>query len=176
MHGRILITGGSGFLGRGILHIAKRDNWNADFTCLSRDEHKQDLLKRRYPGVRRILGDVTDPERLRSAFQHQDTIIHAAAVKYIPEAEFNVDETIKINMVGSKNVLEAASHANANVICISTDKAASPVNVYGMTKALMERLCGEFARLHDAGPRFTCVRYGTLWVALAALYLYLRDR
>lgn len=161
MRGRILITGGSGYLARGILSIAKREQWNAEFTILSRDEYKQELIKRKFPQVRCILGDVTDLDRLRSAFQHQDLIIHAAAVKFIPEAEFNVDEAIRVNVGGSKCVLEAALRAEANIVCISTDKASAPLNVYGMTKALMERLCGEYARLYT-GLRFTCVRYGNV--------------
>lgn len=161
MHGRILITGGSGYLARGILSIARHQKWNAEFTILSRDEYKQELIKQRFPQVRCVLGDVTDPSRLRSAFQHQDLIIHTAAVKFIPEAEFNVDEAIRVNVGGSRNVLEAACSVGANVVCISTDKASAPLNVYGMTKALMERLCGEYARLCSS-LRFTCVRYGNV--------------
>lgn len=162
IHGRVLITGGSGFLGRGILRAAKRDKWNAEFTILSRDEYKQDLLRRKYKDVRCILGDVTDYDRLASAMWNIDVVIHAAAIKYIPEAEFNVDECIKVNVDGSRNVLKAASNAGVSqVVCISTDKAASPINVYGMTKALMERLAGEYARLNTHST-FTCVRYGNV--------------
>lgn len=159
--GRVLITGGAGFLGRGILRKAKRENWNAEFVVLSRDEYKQDLLHRKYPQVKCVLGDVTDYDKLQMVTRGIDVIIHAAAIKYIPEAEQNVLECIRVNVDGSRNVLKAAvANGTFKVICISTDKAAAPVNVYGMTKALMERIYGEYARIYP--NVYTGVRYGNV--------------
>lgn len=155
----ILLTGGSGFLGRGYMrHSSYNEN---QFIVYSRDEYKQDLCKRRFPTAQYFIGDITDPMRLAHIMEGVDVVIHMAAMKYIPEAEFNVEECIRINVLGSKNVLEAAHQAGVRrVVCISTDKAASPINVYGMTKALMERMCGEYARFSNT--IYTCVRYGNV--------------
>ena len=160
LRGKVLITGGAGFLGRGIIHRACQENWPCDFTVLSRDEEKQVKLQHRYPYVRCVLGDVKDQDRLESTFTGHDLIIHAAAMKYIPEAEYNVDECIVVNVEGSRNVARAAIKAGVKtVIGISTDKAVLPVNSYGMTKALMERL---YAQLDSKTTRFKVVRYGNV--------------
>lgn len=162
LEGNILITGGSGFLGRAILRRAKRENWPAQFTVYSRDETKQWELKRRYPDVRCVLGDVSNNlDRLIAVMQGHDTVIHAAAVKYIPEAEWNVFETIDVNIEGSRNVTMAARAAGVKkVVGISTDKACGPLNVYGMTKAIMERMFSEANRMGHTS--FVTVRYGNV--------------
>jgi len=158
--GRILVTGGSGFLGRGLLRRIRRESWPCEVTCLSRDETKQYELKRRYPEVRCVLGDVRDLERLTAAAAGHDIIIHAAALKYIPEAEYNVQECIDVNIHGSRNVVLAALRAGVRqVVGLSTDKACLPVNTYGMTKALMERM---FAAANGRETRFSTVRYGNV--------------
>ncbi len=161
LSGRVLLTGGTGFLGRGIMRKAMRENWPCEFTVLSRDEYKQDLCKQKYPNAKYILGDITDSDRLYTAFRNVDTVVHAAALKYIPEAELNVDECIRVNVEGSANVFKHARWANVkNVVAISTDKAPLPVNVYGMTKALMERMIGEQSRFGDT--KYTAARYGNV--------------
>lgn len=163
LEGNVLITGGSGFLGRAILRRAEREGWPARFTVYSRDETKQWELKRRYPDVRCLLGDVASPDmpRLIAAMAGQDVVVHAAAVKYIPEAEHNVLETIDVNITGSRNVAMAAIAAGVKtVVGVSTDKACGPLNVYGMTKAVMERLFAEANRMGAA--RFVTVRYGNV--------------
>lgn len=162
LEGNVLITGGSGFLGRAILRRAKAENWPASFTIYSRDETKQWELKRRYPDVRCVLGDVShNLDRLIAVMQGHDTVIHAAAVKYIPEAEWNVFETIDVNIEGSRNVTMAARAAGvAKVVGISTDKACGPLNVYGMTKAIMERMFSEANRM--GRTHFVTVRYGNV--------------
>lgn len=162
LSGNILITGGSGFLGRAILRKAERESWPAKFTIYSRDETKQWELKRRYPEARCVLGDVArDVERLLAVANGHDTIIHAAAVKYIPEAEHNVFETVDVNINGSRNVAMAAIGAGVKtVIGISTDKACGPLNVYGMTKGVMERMFSEANRM--GRTNFVNVRYGNV--------------
>lgn len=162
LQGNVLITGGSGFIGRAILRRAKRENWPANFTIYSRDETKQWELKRLYPEVRCVLGDVArDVDRLIAVMQGHDTVIHAAAVKYIPEAEYNVFETIDVNILGSRNVTIAARVAQVKTaVAISTDKACGPLNVYGMTKGIMERVFNEANRMGHTN--FVSVRYGNV--------------
>jgi len=163
---KVLITGGAGFLGRGILR-RQRSNWPAeaepwDVTVYSRDETLQDECRRRYPDHRYVLGDVRDGDRLAAVMAGHDIVIHAAAMKYIPEAELNASECVASNVIGSQNVIHAAIQARVQrVVAISTDKACSPVNVYGASKMVMERLFAETAAW-EAGPVFTCVRYGNV--------------
>lgn len=166
---RILITGGSGFLGRGLLRYAK-DHWdpNNEYVVYSRDELKQDQCKQHYgqDNIKYVLGDVRDYDRLLTAITSNDVrmVIHTAAIKYIPQAEFNVQECIDVNVEGTRNVLKAAYVSCVNghdmqVVGISTDKACAPINVYGMTKALMERLFGEYAAF---GLYCSLARYGNV--------------
>lgn len=159
---KVFITGGSGFLGRGLLMRAKELDW--EVTVYSRDEYKQDLCKRRFSsGVNYVLGDVTNYDRLLCAMKGHDVVIHTAAIKYIPEAEVNVSECIHVNIEGSRNVLRAAEALGVSqCVCISTDKATIPVNVYGMTKAIVERLVGEFSHHVGTDTKFTACRYGNV--------------
>lgn len=163
LSGNVLLTGGSGFLGRAILRKDKKENWPAKFIVYSRDETKQWELKHRYPEVTCILGDVArDVDRLISIMAGVETVVHMGAVKYIPEAEWNVLETVDVNITGSRNVAMAAIAAGVSkVIGISTDKAAAPANLYGMTKAVMERMYGEFNRRSVYTDFVTC-RYGNV--------------
>lgn len=161
LRGKILITGGTGFLGRGIMRRAFREEWDAQFTIVSRDEQKQAHCRRNYPNAHYVLGDVTDTNRLALAMIGHDYVIHAAALKYIPEGEFNASECIRVNIDGARSVIDAARAASVRrVVGISTDKAAQPVNVYGMTKAIMERLFAEAADVWGTG--FTTCRYGNV--------------
>lgn len=141
---------------------AQREAWDCQLVVLSRDEQKQAQCKLRYPEVEYLLGDVTDPEGLALAMSGCETVIHAAAIKYIPEAELNCREAIRINVQGMLNVAHLAwMNSVGHVIGISTDKAAAPVNVYGMTKALMERTFAEMSgKCYDT--QFNCVRYGNV--------------
>lgn len=161
LKGNVLVTGGAGYLGRAILKYAAEAKWPCRFTVFSRDEEKQWRLQQRFPDVRCILGDVRDYDRLEAAFCGQDIVIHAGAIKFVPEAEFNVAEAISVNLLGSSNVARAAVRSQVSqVISISTDKACLPVNVYGMTKALMERLMIEADTW--GRTKFTVVRYGNV--------------
>lgn len=157
----ILITGGSGFLGRAILARAEREGWRGRITIYSRDEAKHVALRRRFPDARFVLGDVRDEDRLAAACSGADVVVHAAAMKYIPEAEFNVLECLDVNIAGSVAVAKAALRGGVEVVVgLSTDKAAGPLNTYGMSKAVMERVFSEAALW--GGPAFLCVRYGNV--------------
>ena len=161
--GRIFVTGGAGFLGRGLIRAAERNGWDCQFTIYSRDEEKQHKLRRRWPNVRCILGDVRDRDRLEQSMAEADIVIHAAAIKFIPEAEANVAEAISVNVGGSQNVVNAAFKDWPKVIVgISTDKAALPVNTYGATKMLMERLFTRASAGQVLPPTFVSVRYGNV--------------
>lgn len=162
LHGKVLITGGTGFLGRGIMRRAREESWPVEFTIVSRDEKKQAEARARYPEARYVLGDVCDTNRMFLTMLGQDTVIHAAALKYIPEGELNADECVRVNIDGARSIIESARAAHVKgVVGVSTDKAAEPVNVYGMTKAVMERL---FAEASDRTPptKFTTCRYGNV--------------
>lgn len=162
LQGNVLITGGAGFLGRAIMAQAKRENWDAHFTIFSRDEQKQDLCHRKFPAARYVLGDVRDFEKLHLLCKFQDTVIHAAALKYIPESEFNVNEAIGINVVGTQCVIAAVRDTRVDrVVFISTDKAVEPLNTYGFTKALGERIFFE-ASQYSPEMKFVSVRYGNV--------------
>jgi len=162
---RVLITGGAGFLGRGILRrIHKQGAGHLDWqaTIYSRDESKQEECTRRYPDARYIIGDVKDTDRLTVAMMGHDAVIHAAALKRIPEAELNATECINVNVLGSFNVVKAARAAGiARVVGISSDKAVQPVNIYGCTKMTMERLFADTSYFEDP-TAFCCVRYGNV--------------
>lgn len=164
MEGSIFITGGAGFLGRAIIQRAQDFNWPCRFTVYSRDETKQDELKRRFPesAITCILGDVLDAPHLEGAVAGHDVVIHAAAVKYIPEAERNSWETVRVNVDGSRNVAQAAGRAGVPLcLGVSTDKAVDPANQYGRTKAVMEHLYQEAPRRWP-GTKFGTVRYGNV--------------
>lgn len=159
----ILVTGGAGFLGRGLLRYIQRNRIAANVTVYSRDEAKHYALRARYPRVRTVLGDVCDEERLAAVMAGHDVVIHAAALKHIPESERDVSEAIRINLDGSRAVARAATRAGVRkVIGISTDKACSPRNTYGATKMLMERTFQEAQRLAGTQTKFSCVRYGNV--------------
>lgn len=164
LHGNILITGGAGFLGRGILARAKREQWPAKFTIYSRDELKQHQCRLKYPDAHYVLGDIRDSDRLSLAMLNQDIVIHAAALKYVPESELNVLESVGINIQGSRTVgMLAGSSENSVHTCvlISTDKAVEPANTYGMTKAVAEKIWYEYSRLISE-VKYATVRYGNV--------------
>lgn len=157
---RVLLTGGTGYLGRGWI---RRFYGHQDITVLSRDEYKQMLCRERWPQVTYVLGDVNNYARLCNTLSGgYDLVVHMAAVKFIPEAELNVLECIDINVGGTNNVLQACGDTGVQrCVVISTDKACAPLNVYGMTKALAERMVGEYARYAN-GCVYTACRYGNV--------------
>ena len=165
MTDRILITGGTGFLGQAILTAAARFRWDAEFAIFSRDPMKQAAVRARFPAVTDArIGDVRDREALDLAFAgfRPDTVIHAAAMKHIPIGEVQAAEAVGVNVDGSRMVLHAARAAGVRrLVGVSSDKAVSPVNLYGATKMAMERLYAEAGAAFDT-IAVTCVRYGNV--------------
>jgi UDP-N-acetylglucosamine 4,6-dehydratase (inverting) len=166
----ILITGGTGSLGQELTRYILK-NW-PDFKRLviySRDEQKQYKMAQEfshdeYPGIRYFIGDVRDFQRLKRAFEGIDVVIHAAAMKHVPIAEYNPMEVIKTNINGAENVINAAlDTAVSCVVALSTDKAAAPINLYGATKLASDKLF--IAANNMKGSRdikFSVVRYGNV--------------
>lgn len=164
LEGRWFITGGAGFIARALYLRAREEHWPVTFTGFSRDDAKHAALAHRFPEVTFVRGDVAgDRDFLAAAMAGHDGVLHAAASKYVDLSEMNVFDTVRVNIDGSRNVIEAACRTVTveQVIGISTDKACGPVNAYGMTKAVMERLFWEAARRYDS-PVFKLVRYGNV--------------
>lgn len=172
----VLITGGAGYLGRAILRRAHAEGWDWNITILSRDEAKHIKVKQKYPDVRIIRGDVSgDVDDLTQAFVGHDIVIHAGANKLVDIGESAAFEVVRNNIIGSQNVARAAVRAGVKqVVGISSDKAVQPVNVYGMSKAVMERLFQEAATWGDTD--FTCARYGNVVGSTISIVLYFKEQ
>ena len=139
---KILITGGTGSLGKSLTRRLLKYDVDT-IRILSRNESKQVQMNLEFPDnrLRFFLGDIRDKERLIKSMEDVDIVFHAAALKHVPIIEYNPFEAIKTNVVGSQNVIDAALvHNVEKVVCIGTDKAVSPLNTYGATKLLMEKL------------------------------------
>lgn len=161
--GNVLITGGAGFLGRGIMRRAQRDNWPCRFIIASRDEMKHITARLKYPDARYIVCDVLDSARLSLIMQGVDVVIHAAAAKHIPVCERQPSEALRVNIDGTRCVIDAAYSAGVKrVILISTDKACEPVNTYGATKMLVERLVFESEEFPHPLTTLVGCRYGNI--------------
>lgn len=159
MNKTILITGGSGSLGKGLL---ERITDAKEIRVLSRSEASQIPLKFKHPSVTYILGDVRDPQAVKNAMVGVDIVIHAAAFKFVDLGETQARECALTNVVGSINVIDAAMNEPSVKVClgISTDKVVYARNVYGCTKHIMEKLFTEASKKSD--KRFLCVRYGNV--------------
>jgi len=165
----ILITGGTGSFGRKFVEIVLRDLRPRKLIVFSRDELKQHDMRQQFPDtgdspVRYFLGDVRDRERLYRAFYGVDVVVHAAALKQVPACEYNPFEAILTNVMGAKNVIDAAIDCGVKrVMALSTDKACQPVNLYGATKLCAEKLFVDGnAYAGDRPTRFACARYGNV--------------
>jgi|TARA_B100001750_G_scaffold46038_1_gene34270 UDP-N-acetylglucosamine 4,6-dehydratase/UDP-glucose 4-epimerase len=164
---KILITGGTGSLG----HALTKRLLNTDATTiriLSRNENNQIKMESNFKDdrLRFLLGDVRDSDRLSRAMEAVDIVFHTAALKHVPKIEYNPFEGIKTNVIGSQNVIDACVQQNVEkVVAISTDKATSPLNVYGATKTLMEKLfvaANTFSTPEKHRTKFITVRYGNV--------------
>ena len=166
----ILITGGTGSLGKALTsHIIKEWPEINKIIIFSRDEQKQFQMAQEYPSnifpqLRFFIGDVRDYDRLKRAFKGVDYIIHAAAMKHVPIAEYNPMECIKTNINGAENVINAAIEAGVTkVVALSTDKAAAPINLYGATKLASDKLFIAANNIKGDNPiSFSVVRYGNV--------------
>lgn len=168
----VFITGGAGTLGKAIISRAKTEGWDTKFTVYSRDAHKHDALERMFPGVHCIIGDIRSTETLSDLMVGHDLVIHAAAIKHIPQAERNVAESMSINIDGSISVALAAEVARVKqVVGISTDKVCHSVNVYGATKYLMEK----FFQSMQGETKFNLVRYGNVIGSVGSVIQVWRD-
>lgn len=163
----VLITGGTGSFGKKFVETMLRDYHPKRLIIFSRDELKQHEMRvggYDHPSLRYFIGDVRDAERLRRALHGVDVVIHAAALKQVPACEYNPIEAVMTNVMGARNVIEAALDANVKkVMALSTDKAVNPVNLYGATKLVAEKLFVQGNAYGGSGPtRFACVRYGNV--------------
>ena len=179
---RVLVTGGTGSLGGKVVRALLRGDMGrpAAVTVFSRDEAKQNDMRLSflnrpaatdeviYTNSQQLLnfriGDVRDYAAIRAAIEHTDIVINAAALKQVPSCEYFPVEAVQTNVMGAANLVRAIRESGARVetvVGISTDKACKPVNVMGMTKALMERIFAE-ANLECPSTRFVCVRYGNV--------------
>lgn len=173
----ILITGGTGSFGRAFARRVKADR----LVIYSRDELKQHEMEQELPhtgGVRYFIGDIRDQDRLRRALEGIDTVVHAAAMKQVPTAEYNPFECIKTNVIGAQNLIEACLDTGVKkVIALSTDKAAAPINLYGATKLCSDKLF--IAANNIKGDRdlsFSCVRYGNVMGSRGSVIPFFRSR
>lgn len=162
----IFISGGTGSFGRRFIERLLQLYRPRRVVVFSRDELKQYEMQQRFnaPCMRYFLGDVRDAERVRQAMRGIDYVVHAAALKHVPAAEYNPTECIRTNVNGAENIIAAAiENGVQKVVALSTDKAASPINLYGATKLLSDKLfvaANNFAGQQDT--RFAVVRYGNV--------------
>lgn len=169
-HSSILITGGTGSFGKAFVKtVFARYPEVKRLVVFSRDELKQFEMAQVFPeakhkAIRYFIGDVRDPDRLRRAMEGIDTVIHAAALKQVPAAEYNPFECIKTNILGAQNVIEAClDNGVKRVVALSTDKAAAPINLYGATKLCSDKLFTAANNIRGGRDlRFSVVRYGNV--------------
>ena len=163
----VLITGGTGSFGRKFAETMLRCYRPLRLIILSRDKLKQHEMMVGgfdHPSLRFFIGDVRDRDRLRRAFKGVDVVVHAAALKQIPACEYNPIEAVLTNVMGGRNVIESALDTGVGkVMALSTDKAVNPVNLYGATKLVAEKLFVQANAYSGTGlTRFSCVRYGNV--------------
>ena len=169
----ILVTGGTGSFGNKFIERVLNDYEPKKIIIYSRDEFKQDLMKKTFIAkygeekankLRFFIGDVRDKERLYRAFNGVDYVIHAAAMKQVPACEYNPFEAIKTNINGAENIIEAAIDRKVKkVVALSTDKAVNPINLYGGTKLVSDKLfISANAYSGESGTIFSVVRYGNV--------------
>jgi UDP-N-acetylglucosamine 4,6-dehydratase len=165
----VMVTGGTGSFGKAFARMVCDEYQPRKLIVFSRDELKQYEMAQafpteRYPFMRYFIGDVRDQQRLEMAMRGVDFVIHAAALKQVPTAEYNPFECIKTNVMGAENVVNAAiSKGVKRVVALSTDKAANPINLYGASKLASDKIfTAAEAMAGDSGTSFSVVRYGNV--------------
>jgi UDP-N-acetylglucosamine 4,6-dehydratase len=163
----ILVTGGTGSFGKKFVEIMLRDYQPQRLVVFSRDELKQHEMRTSgfdHPSLRYFIGDVRDVERLKRALSGVTLVVHAAALKQVPACEYNPFEAIQTNIMGGRNVIDAAIDQGVRrIVALSTDKAVNPINLYGATKLCAEKMFVQANAYAGAkNTRFSCARYGNV--------------
>jgi UDP-N-acetylglucosamine 4,6-dehydratase len=181
--GSILITGGTGSFGKQFVRTILNKYKPERLVIFSRDELKQfemgqEFPESKYPALRYFIGDVRDQARLLRALEGIDTVIHAAALKQVPAAEYNPFECIKTNVLGAQNVIEAClENGVKKVVALSTDKAAAPINLYGATKLCSDKLFTAANNIRGHRDiRFSVVRYGNVMGSRGSVIPFFLER
>lgn len=178
----VLVTGGTGSFGHALVRTLLQDFQPRKVIVFSRDEQKQYEMARqwstdKYPAMRYFIGDVRDADRLEMAMRDVDVVIHAAALKHVPAAEYNPFECVMTNIHGAENVVKAALRSGVTkVVALSTDKAANPVNLYGASKLASDKIFVAANNLRgDTGTIFSVVRYGNVVGSRGSVVPLFRD-
>lgn len=175
----ILVTGGTGSFGQKFTEIMLKIYKPKKLIIFSRDEMKQYEMAKTFnhPCIRYFIGDVRDETRLHRAFRGVDIVIHAAAIKIVPSAEYNPFEAVKTNVLGAGNIINAAIDNGVNkVLALSTDKAANPVNLYGATKLCAEKMFVAANNYSgDLDTSFSVVRYGNVFGSRGSVIPFFRE-
>ncbi len=161
----ILLTGGTGSFGQNFTRYILKKHRPKSLRIFSRDELKQHEMGHEFNDkiLRFFIGDVRDKERLYRAMHGVDIVIHAAALKQVPSCEYNPFEAVKTNIIGAENVINAAIDCSVDkVLALSTDKAVSPVNLYGATKLCAEKMFIQGNSYTGGSTTISCVRYGNV--------------
>lgn len=180
----ILITGGTGSFGKGfVAKVLEKLPGVERLVVFSRDELKQFEMAQvfsedRFPALRYFIGDVRDKDRLRRALEGIDTVVHAAALKQVPAAEYNPFECIKTNILGAQNVIESCLDTGVKrLVALSTDKAAAPINLYGATKLCSDKLFVAANNIRGRRDvRFSVVRYGNVMGSRGSVIPFFMER
>ena len=172
---RILIIGGTGALGKTL--IKKYHQYNT-IMIFSRDEHKHVDLLKKYPKIKSYLGDIRDKDSITNSFSKfkPQVVINTAALKHVPICEDNAIESVKTNILGHQNLIEVASEFNnlETLIFVSTDKACKPINIYGMCKAISEKLYYNYAESSE-NTKVVMVRYGNVLESTGSVIPYFKS-
>jgi UDP-N-acetylglucosamine 4,6-dehydratase (inverting) len=179
----VLITGGTGSFGKRFAETLLRDHAPRKLVIFSRDELKQSEMEQRYPAskypqVRFFIGDMRDRDRLARALEGIEVVVHAAALKQVPTAEYNPFECIKTNVLGAENLIEASLAMGVRrIVALSTDKAAAPINLYGATKLCSDKLFIAANNIRGSRDiRFSVVRYGNVLGSRGSVIPFFLDR
>ncbi len=176
----ILVTGGTGSFGQKFVDLVLKEHHPKAIRIYSRDELKQVQMQARFrdPRLRFLIGDVRDRDRLYRAFNGVDLVVHAAALKQVPVAEYNPIEAVKTNIEGASNIIDAAiDNGVPKIMALSTDKAVHPVNLYGATKLVAEKLIIQANAYAGARKtRFSVVRYGNVVGSRGSVVLVFQEQ